>query len=324
MILTDPYQTSLGKLIDTDKVIKEIQRYLITTKNYNLNYEYMATSSSSDNVRLVFITGCDEDEKELPVWSYPLVFEDMKKTQTIAVDLRKFTKDLKNQPLTLESVMRDEGSSKFLINTALIMADFITENFGAYRPVYNNVTIAYGMLISYLVTSCVALNPIEHLDVELAATYFANLLLTPGTEYLDYRDAIIARMSNSKFSLPITKKSIAALLDKIEAVDDLTIAGLIRTIQYVLPEEKKGLITDNLLISLLGNMWYGNGVNDALVIGLEYMPLWIALCYTALGDKTYKRARLSTVLEKSNRHIGVKDFLKVMDLVMKEKIMDIR
>jgi hypothetical protein len=260
----------------------------------------------------------------LPVWNYPLVFENFKNNPVIAVDLRKFVKIDKGQPLKLRDVMRDQGASNFLINTALIISDFIAENVGDYRNCYPSITGSYGMFISYLVSSIVALNPIEHLDVELAATYFANLMLTPGNNYREYKDAIIARMSNSRYTIPVTKRSVIATLERVADYDSLTLTNLINTIKDVMPEEKSGLITEQLLINMTANMWYGNGTNDVLIYALECIPLWIALSYTAVGDKTYKRARLSSVLDKFNKQIGVKDYVKNMDLLLKEKIMDIK
>lgn len=323
MILADPYQTSIGKLVSNEKLIKELQKYIVATKNYNLNYEYLPPKGR-DDIQLVFITGCDEDEKELPVWNYPIVFENLKKNPVVAVDLRKFVKNDKGQPLKLHDVMRDQGASNFLINTALIISDFIAEHVGDYRNSFSSIAGSYGMFVSYLVNSIVALNPVEHLDVELAAAYFANLMLTPGNEYKEYRDSIIARMSNSKFTLPVTKRSVTATLERVADYDDLTLTNLVNTIKDVMSEEKRGLITEQLLINMTANMWYGNGTNDVLVYAFECMPLWIALSYTALGDKTYKRARLSTILDKFNKQIGVKDYVKNMDLLLKEKMMELK
>lgn len=323
MIIADPYQTSIGKLVNNEKIEKSLQKYLVSTKNYNLNYEFLPPKGR-DDIQLVFITGCDDEEKELGIWSYPLVFENLKKNKVIATDLRKFVKDNKSQPLTLKSVMRDESATNFLINTALIISDFIAEEFGEYRNCYNSITTSYGMFISYLVSAAVALNPVEHLEVELAATYFANLMLTPENDYREYRDSIIARMSNAKFTLPVNRKSVTATLDKVSDYDNLSITNLINTIRDVLPEEKGGLINETILINLMSNMWYAGGNNDALVYALECIPLWVSLTYTALGDKAYKRARLSTILDKFNKQIGVKDYVKNMDLILKEKIMEIK
>lgn len=323
MILADPYQTSIGKLVNNEKIIKALQKYIITTANYNLNYEFLPPKGRSD-IQLVFITGCDEDEKELGIWSYPLVFDNLKNNKVIATDLRKFVKDNKSQPLTLASVTRDEGATKFLVNTSLIISDFVAEEFGEYRNCYNAITVSYGMFIAYLVSQIVSLNPVEHLDVELAATYYANLMLTPENDYKEYRDSIIARMSNSKFTLPVSRRSITATLDRISDYDNLSLTNLVNTIKDILPDEKAGLINETILINLMGNMWYGNGTNDALVYALECIPLWIALTYTALGDKTYKRTRLSNILDKFNKQIGVKDYVKNMELILKEKIMEIK
>lgn len=319
MVITNVYQTSFGKMINTQKIIKELQQYLISTPCENLNYEYL----TNNEAKLVFITGCNKDEKDLGIWNYPLVFKNLKDQNVIAVDLRKYVKDSKEQPIALSQVMKDVANSNFVINSSLITSDFLTENFGEYRNNYNSITAAYSVLVSYLVNIVINLSPVEKLDVELASNYFANLLLTPGEDYKSYHSAILARMSNTKFSLPVTKKSIEATIDKLDLDGNVTIKGLVNIIKNVLPEEKASLINETVLLSLFGNMWYGNGGGEALVISLESMPLWISIVYTALSDKTFNKTRLSNILDKANKQINSKEFVKDISNILKQKRIDI-
>lgn len=316
MIIVDPYSTSYGRLLNKDRITKELTKFLITTQHRNLNYEF----SNGENNDIFYIIGLDQNEQDLPIFNQPMVFTDMKNFIHIAVDLRKYVKPVKEQPLNLEEIYKDAASCKFLINSSLIMSDFLGENYGDYKKVTVSVTMAYAILVSHIVDMIIKLNPLEKYDVEIAAAYFANLLLIPSLKIEEYRDAIIARLSNARFSLPANKKHIASVIENLEQNEiNYSIDGLIRIIQSVLPEEKSDLLNESIFLNMLSNLWFGPGTNETIVMALESMPLWIALVYCCVDDVTYKRSKLSTIFDKYSKNIDSKEFVKSMELIIKNK-----
>ena len=73
MVNIDPYLTSYGRLINIENLKKELLKYVITNDS-NLNYEY----ATEDQSKLVFITGYNSEEKELPLFEHPIIIKDMK------------------------------------------------------------------------------------------------------------------------------------------------------------------------------------------------------------------------------------------------------
>lgn len=317
MIISDPYSTSYGKLINKERVSKELTKYLISTSE-SRNYEFR----NATDCKLIFITGNNPDEKDLPVFNQPLVFQSLKKENYVAVDLRKYVRQNDQEFLYLQDEFKDKAGCKFLTTAACFISDFMSEDFGAYRSVYKGVTAAYAMFIAYLVDNVVKLNPAEKLALEIHVMWFANLLLIPSKDKSEYHDSIIAKISNTKLSVPTNRKMVTNVLDGKESMDlDLSVEGLIAVIKSALPDEKKELVTEGVLLNMLANVWYGPGGNETVIMALECMPLWIALVYTCCEDLTYKRTKLSTIFEKYNKSIENKDLVKTLDLVMKEKRM---
>lgn len=314
MLLLDPYKTSYGKIIHIDNIKKEIEYYYVANKAENLNYEF-----GSNN--LCFIIGWSKEEKDLPVFNQPIILDANKyKFSIVACDLRKYVRLTQEQPLNIEDVQKDNGNVQNLTTSAMIIADLIDEEkYGIYRPVFKSVTTAYAFLISYLVNAVVTLNPVEQADVEMAAMFHANTLLIPDKieKTQDYLDIIGTRMRNSKVSLPITPKGVEGILNK--CVDyNSTITSLVNNIKYVLPPDKAELINESVLLSLLANMWYGPGANETVIMSLECMPLFISLLLSALGDNTYKRSRITTILDRHSKQIDSKEFVRQMENIIKE------
>ena len=116
----------------------------------------------------------------------------------------------------------------------------------------------------------------------------------------------------------LNKKHIAMTIERLNS-DDRSIAGLISKVKEVLPEEKSALITQGVLVNLLSNVWYGAGGSESVLMGLEHVPSWIALMYSATVDKTYKRSRLASILEMSARKLDVNEIDKFITNYIKSK-----
>ena len=315
MVVYDPYESSYGKLINIEKNKKELQKYLITSGFNNHNYEY----SSNPNNKLLFIIGANQDERDLIPFNHPLIFKDVKDQTVIAVDLRKYVKQIDGFPLNISEVVKDKASCDFLINTSLIISDFMSSDFGEYRKLYESVTSSFSLFISNIINMLVTLNPMEKLLVEVAVCYYSNASLTPGDDMKDYYGSIVARMSHTKLSLPVNKRTIEETIEKLD-VNKINTETLMSCIKSVLPEEKATLINETLFLNYLSNLTYLPGGNETLIIALDNICVWMSVLYSSLADVTYKKSRLSNILDKNSRTISAKDYIKDLELILKSKI----
>ena len=316
MLIIDPYSTSYGKLINKDKISKELTKYLITTRNGNFNYEYQNIEEND----IVYILGFDQNEQDLPMFTHPIVFKDMKEREHIGIDLRKYVKFIGEQPLNIEEVYKDSAGCKFLITSSIVISDFLAEHLEEYRKIFKSVTSAYAVLVSNIVDMVIKLNPLEKYDLEIAIAYYANLLLVSTKNIEEFRDSIIARLNNTKFSLPNNKKHIETIVINLEKIiTEYSIVGLINVIKAILPEEKAELINESIFVNMLSNLWFGPGNNETIIMALECMPLWIALVYSCVDDVTFKRSKLSTIFDKYSKNIDSKELVKTMELIIKSR-----
>lgn len=313
MIIVDPYLTSYGKTLNKEKPKKDIMKYLITTDVLDLSYGYR----TGNEVQLVFITGRNNDEKDILPFVYPIIVTDVRNKTIIAVDLRRFTKDVDSE--ILADRIKDTTNAELYILLAMVMSDFLMEDYTVYRKLFNSIAASYSVVTTHIISAHTPLSVVEKVHVEVAAAYYANLLLTPGKKYLDYKDAIMARISNIKFSVPADKRLIRNVVDNIKLEDELTIYGLIDVCKQLISEDKRDLIDNKVYISILSGMWFGTSALDLLTAGQECMPLWISIIYTTLSSMVYAKSKLTSVLDKQAKAIDAKTYVNTISLYLKDK-----
>lgn len=319
MNMFNPYSTTYGSLYNVNKIVKELEKYTITADG-PLNYNYIV-----DDVELIFITGMNQLEKELPIFEHPIVFKTPKNKIAVATDLRKYLNKVVEKPDTLDLVVKDRAGFDFIIARTLTTADFIKENFGNYRVHYGIIQSTFAYILNCVIDkTIVGLSIPEQMDVHIAAAYHANLLMTLAEteeELEELEDMFIARIQNTKFATPLVAKSVATVVSSLPD-HSKTIDGLVKNIKSVLPKEKADLITTTSLVNSLSSLWFGPGAGETVIIATEHLPTWIALCYISYGDKTYKRTRLSMLLDKVSTNFKSKDFVDKLYLYYKTKNLD--
>jgi len=308
------YTTTYGSFINVEKVKDELMSFL-GVNTMDLSYDYLTETSC----KIVIITGCSAEEKELPIWEHPLVFESLNNDTIVAIDLRKYVKPSVGKPDSLEDIVKDIGGLKFSMLRTLLTAEFIEGNFGVLRSMNKHFVPAIAIWLSDIINAMITLNPVEKMNVELAVSFYYNQLMIADDDREEMKDAIVARMQTYKLSLPVTRTNIKNIVDKL-SVEDCDLDDLLSLIGRMLPEDKANVIDANALINLTANSWYGPGGSEVVIMGLEDIPTWVTLLYSALSNKTFKRSRLATMLEKIGTKVKGREFIKLMDIYIKENM----
>lgn len=316
-IIVSPYDTTYGKLLKMDTVTKELMRYAASVDTDALSYEYNKIDEKKI-VSMLIITGYNNDEKSLPIFNHPLIFKGIKNQIFVAVDLRKYLRQMDTQPAIIMDYAKDVSSVEFIMLRALITASFAMGEMGVFRPIFKSASSAMALFISNVINAIVLLDPAEKLSIEVAVCHYINIMLTDTDDISDIIDAIESRIVTTKLSINSPSRSlIHIIMEKLDNnVKDLN--GLVENIKRCLPEGKRDLITQNVLINMFSNLWFGPGATESLVMSIEHMPTWFALVYSAMGDNTYKRSRLATALMKFSRQIDPKEYTKFLSNWMKE------
>ena len=92
MYKNDIFNTTMGKVKDIKNLKKAIEFYLVANSNSSLFRDVVMPA------RTIFISGILPADREIPMFSLPVIINDIKKESLIVVDLRSVLKS----KLTLE------------------------------------------------------------------------------------------------------------------------------------------------------------------------------------------------------------------------------
>ncbi len=315
-ITANPYDTTYGKMLNITNAQKELLKYYTSTKDTNLNYEY----GHGIPVSLLVIIGYNEDEKNLPVFDHPVTFTDIRNNTVVAVDMRKFVRQTTEQPMTLREIAKDTASLDFIMLRAMLTAQFIHGDTGIMRNLDKNFATGFALLLSWLLNIMGNFNPVDKVSIEIVIAHYYYSLMLDENDLPDMQANLHSRIAKTPLSLPITVKNVENTLRNIRP-EIRTLDGLIENIKLVISDDKRMFINTDALVSLISSMWFGPGGSEAMIMSLEHVPTWMALMYSTVCDKTYKRSRLAGTLDKYSSKIKPSEVEKGIELYFKEHMM---
>ena len=118
-MILNPYETSIGLHFNTKNLELKLSEFLIKgTDTKNLNYEYVIDRE----IDVIFITGKNEDEKELPVWNHPLFITVFRGSKKIFVDMRPYVRPKKDEEIiNINSIVTNRLGFDFTIIRVVYM-----------------------------------------------------------------------------------------------------------------------------------------------------------------------------------------------------------
>ncbi len=293
------------KHIPIDNIKGKILSYIL--KDDRLSYEVMGK-----NRDFIFITGYNQEEKELPVFEHPILIDGLMGKHYIAVDMRKYVKTLKEKPTLLIPELSNVSYGKFCIMRA-ILTDMYLEDKTSLMVVQDPVSILFGMTVTTYIETLVALTPREKVIVEAVCYIYASSLYLENYNKDEKRNYFRAKLKNLKLSLPILNE----LNDEILSVnlDAYKFEHLFENIGFILGTKKQALGLQSFINSI-SNLWYGPGQVETTLLSLEDLPTMITLYVSALSDTSLKKSRISIILDRFKRKIDM-DKINKLQLNMK-------
>ena len=309
--ITDPYSSTIGVTIPVANTRAELKKYISTTKERNLNYEYVNTPFP-----IVVITGLVDEETAIPFFDHVIIVENtITNTPTVCVDVRKCVKSGTNtRPTKVNSIIKQMSDIDFIMLRALLTADFLNDSFGVVTPILDASAAAYGMYYNNAVTKGLfTITAEEKIKMTAALLYSFYSLAMPSVEFdVDYQNEVMARVRKSKTG-ELLKKDIGTMMLGFRPTTS-KLTDILYNVSHTLPDEKKSFVTSELFVSKLVNSWYGPGGDITTVIAVENPITWIAMVYIAIKYKNFQKYGMPSVIHNIENTVN-KDsrFLKYVD-----------
>lgn len=237
----------------------------------------------------------------IPVFNYPMVLEH-KNENVVVFDARTLL-NMENGG-NLRPVRLDEFQAKLILGQlALEWADGDTERIFNF----NQMPLAiYSGWLGEVIAKRFSIDPSAQLKVSiLAAIFYMNQFQDkPVTDSAGAADMLvtITRACGWKGgdAEPILKayQHIGSLDEFCQICRDYTQDLHLRDLN---PLTLQGTV---------GGYWYGNAGRESIAVALEYPPLWLALVFQSLTDRSFKKAALTDITNRNTYRRHHENFIR--------------
>ncbi len=305
-----PYDTTVGNMIRPKNITKDLTKYLSISENREgCMYEY--------DGNLIFITGKNNDELDLPICDHPVVLDGIHKNTFVVLDVRSVIK-YDDDATKITDMITDKTGFNFKLLQATLVDEYVKGNYGVINTIVKQVAAVYAQWISATLTPNIGLDIGEKLDLEVICAYFFYTLNSrDGGTKLDYND-IVSKVATTRLSIPVDRKYVDTVLNGI-VVTGGTVTDLVNAIQSNLRSPKKQSISVASLTNFISGTWFGRNTESYTIMALENIPTLVAMINEAMVNKSFRRAKLATIINQIGRKIKVGDMEKWIADYMDEK-----
>jgi len=315
----DVYDGTIGSFIDKDKIVNSINEYIINSDG-NLNYEF-----TEDRIKLVIITGKNIEEQDLPSFEHPIIFNNIRHEETVAIDLRAFMKGNLDDIINVKEKLQDKYNGTLQLYRLVFTKLILEEDTIWLKSIKNSLMEMISNIMS--TTTAMILYDKSITDTVKIISKIHMISLIEGGSEQKLADLIVKLPKDDVMNL-VKKdlKSVYAVMSFKAGSGDFilpstTIGSLVNNIKVVLDSDRtKGLTTDIYLNSLSRGFFSLNSKNLAIAM-LEDLPTFIAVMVMVITEGINSKSNFRKIIDSNKRDIKPKEFAKiVMDTYKRESI----
>lgn len=308
MLLEQPYNSkTLENLNGTDLTFL-VNRYIINDFiHLSKDQQLMKPDfkKGSEILKTVTLFGVSKDEENIPPLEFPLVNKDKK---WICFDMRQYYKvDPRTKAITPKNNYESEFTEFRNVLSGLWSVGYIKEQYQFILP-----HLTFAKWITTLITSKFGLGLTEWSDLNILALIYYNRLFSPNNKHdQEEMDKFILRFKSQPFSHEQIRRVFEVAGD-METLEDFCAKAVLVSNSVRLQGFSVGV-----LLRLTSTSWMGMNYKHYLAIALEYPPIFIAICYYALRNNSFKRTIIGNHVDALSKRGNGEVFIKEVDGFLK-------
>lgn len=303
MFKVDIKNTTIGKVKDEKNLKKALEFYLVANSNNSLFRDVIMP------VRTLFISGILPGEKDIPMFSLPVIINNIKKEDVLVLDLRsvlkgKLTID-EARDMNIKDLIKNETDYTFKIIRAVLMGDVMSGDYLRLNTISDDLANSFAIWVSSIITSNYGLVMSEQIYLKIALLYHYYALISKvdidKTNIRKIAANIVKHFANT-IDLKFVEDTLECLEDSFDRMNPKTGYAMVENIKIIFANngdksDKLSNMSDIALLQMLLNSWFGDNSNETVALSLEHPPTFAAMCYLALNNNSYKMNRLATILD---------------------------
>lgn len=303
MFKVDIRNTTVGKVKDDKALKKALEFYLVSNGNSSLFKDIVMPT------RTIFISGILPTERDIPMFSLPVLVSDIKKEDILILDIRSVLKSKltveEARDTNIKDLIKNETDYTFKIIRAVLMGDVMSGDYLRLNTISDDLANSFAIWVSSIITSNYGLVMSEQIFLKIALLYHYYALMSKvEIDKTNIRKiaANITKHFANVVDLKFIEETLECLEDSFDKMNPKTGYAMVENIKTIFANngdksDKLSNISDVALLQMLLNSWFGDNSNETVALSLEHPPTFAAMCYLALNNNSYKMNRLATILD---------------------------
>lgn len=306
------YDTTLGQALETRKIEEGLKTYLIEYGEKPRTFEGLNVISSVKYFP-VELYGNISSAKEIPFFAHPLALEGFKGQDYLFLDSRLYKKYTQEADPVIKIVSAWEY--EFVLQRYFMNYGWVNGLAAEMRTRLSFAGNVYANWLSEVISRRFGLDPREQKIVALISHFFYQECFMQETAYAEEEKQKMAMQAAKAVNAP---SSMAFdVIDQI-AKPMVDVKGYCETLITLLKNVRLKDFSHGALYTLVGLSWYGQNGKEIIALALEHPPTWMAICYAAITNRSYKHSTVSNLVEKLGRQGLSESYAKAFAMIGKE------
>lgn len=304
MLLEQPYDSKTLEAFNGTDLTFLVNRYIINDFIYlskDQRYKKPDFKRGSKVLKNVTLYGVSKDELDIPPLEFPLINNDK---GWICFDMRQYYKvDPRTKEITPKNNYEFEFTEFRNILSGLWSVGLIKEQYQFTLP-----HLTFAKWLTSLITSKFGLGLTEWSDINILTLIYYNRLFSNENRHdQNELDKFIIRFKSQPFSQDAIKR-VYEIASDMETLEDycqkvIEVSGSVRLTGFSV----------GVLLRLISTSWMGMSYKYYLAVALEYPPIFIAICYYALKNNSFKRTVIGNHADSLSKRGNGEVFIKEVD-----------
>lgn len=297
------YDTTIGNRAVLDKIVTNIQELNIR------DTLYLQTDGlySEEDLRVFSIYHKDEVYASIPYFTHPLLMSQKlggREQKMLVNDVRslithKFTDH--NQ-----YSIRNKGEFDLLRARTVLNSIWLLREPSYLRDISSVPISMYSAWIADNIARRYALDPKDQMLMAIISAAFYLMLFEDRDEFTESEKLRIAPIVAKATKAP--NNMVMEVLDQLPPLAN--IHDFCNACKEILENPRLQDFNAGILVTVLGNTWFGMNAKEIMPVAMEHPPTWIALCYLAFVERTYKKSGIGTIALRYMGNKGESDFVR--------------
>lgn len=307
----DSYRTTIGSHLITKDIETAIKESIIKDgiDRNNLNV------ISDGEYKMIFITGINNSEDNIPLFTHPLVVENFNGKNYLCSDIRLYIN--KNANIKdLNNFIKNKTEFNFAKSRAILNLLWLN---GHVSDIKNSTILAstvFSVLMTSIISKNYALDMKDQLTLSIISNfYYQSLFMTDP----DFTEEQKQKMAVHTINTTGAKAEfVFEIFDRINTMKDIN--DYIENVKNILENVRLKDFNLALLLTIIKNSWYGTNAKDIISVAIEHPPTWIAIVYTALSERTYKNSMIYKTAENFGKRGKADEFIKSYTQLIQQQL----